>query len=256
MSNLNKQNGSVHVFSLGMRLVTQITLESNYLLQQMERIFHVEDGPGISEYIKSIGCAEVNLRHLYVEGEPREQAYQAICDAIVEAALGGERCAYLTPGNPAFLNTVVFKLRDSTHLHGIPFFVYPGVSSLDTLITDLMLPVESVGLQCYEATHFVRTRPTIDKRIPLLLFQPAVVGAMEVRYSAGVYVPGVKVLQDTLIELYGGDQTWILWRSSMSKEDSPIVSVGVLSELVEKAAHLELGTLLIPGEWKGALEAV
>lgn len=251
MSSHNKQNGAVHVFGLGVRLVAQITLESNYLLQQMEQIFHLEDGPAVSEYIKSIGCSEVNLRHLYAEGKPREQAYQEICDAIVEAALGGAKCAYLAPGNPVFLNTVVFKLRDSTRLHGIPFFVYPGVSSLDTLLTDLMLPVEAVGLQCYEATHFVQMRPQIDKRIPLLLFQPAVVGAPEVRYLTGVHVPGVRVLQNRLIELYGSDQTWMLLRSSMSKDDSPIVSTGVLNELADKAAHLELGTLLILGEWKG-----
>lgn len=98
-------------------------------------------------------------------------------------------------------------------------------------------------------------RPQIDKRVPLLLFQPSVVGVSEVHYLSGVYVPGVKALQDELVELYGGDQTWILWRSGMSKDDTPIVSLGVLNELVEKAAYLELGTLLIPGEWKGDFNA-
>ena len=245
----------MHVFGLGVRLVTQVTLESNYLLQQMELIFHLEDGPGISEYIKSIGCGEVNLGHLYVEGVPRAQVYRAISDAIIEAASGGAKCAYLTPGNPAFLNTVVFNLRDATRRLGIPFAVYPGVSSLDTFLTDLMLPVETFGLQCYEATHFVRTRPQIDKRVPLLLFQPSVVGVSEVHYLTGVYVPGVQALQEVLVELYGGDQPWILWKSAMSKEDSPIVSIGVLNELVEKAVYLELGTLLIPGEWKGDFNA-
>jgi uncharacterized protein YabN with tetrapyrrole methylase and pyrophosphatase domain len=250
-----QQTGSVHVFGLGVRMVTQVTLESNYLLQQMELIFHLEDGPETSKYIKSIGCAEVNLRHLYAEGEPRAQVYRAISDAIMESASGGAKCAYLTPGNPAFLNDVVFKLRDSTRRLGIPFFVYPGVSSLDTFLTDMMLPVEAFGLQCYEATHFVRARPQIDKRVPLLLFQPSVVGVSEVRYLTGVYVPGVKALQEALVELYGSDQDWILWRSAMSKDDSPIVSIGVLNELVEKATYLELGTLLIPGAWKGDFNA-
>jgi siroheme synthase len=250
-----QQSGSVHVFGLGMRMVTQVTLESNYLLQQMELIFHLEDGPEVSEYIKSLGCAEVSLRHLYAEGKPRTQVYQAISDAIMEAASGGAKCAYLTPGNPAFLNNIVFKLRDSARQFGIPFIVYPGVSSLDTFLTDLMLPIEAFGLQCYEATHFVRARPQIDKRVPLLLFQPSVVGVTEVRYLTGVSVPGVKELQDVLVELYESDQTWILWRSPMSKDDSPIVANGVLSELVEKAVYLELGTLLLPGEWKSDFNA-
>ena len=244
------QNGSVHVFGLGVRVVTQITLESNYLLQQMEQIFHAESDPRVSEYIASIGCRETNLGHLYKDGRIREQAYQEICDTIVEAAKAGTKCAFLTPGNPVFLNTVVFKLQESASRHRIPFFVYPGVSSIDTLLTDLFAPVDVTGLQCYESTHFVRMRPEIDKRVPLLLFQPAVVEAYDVRYIKGAYLPGVRILRDALVELYGADQKWILLRSALSIEDSPVISTGVLSELVEKASYLELGTLLIPGDWQ------
>jgi uncharacterized protein YabN with tetrapyrrole methylase and pyrophosphatase domain len=243
-------HGAIHVFGLGVRLVTQITLESNYLLRQMEHVFHGETDPRVSEYIASAGCRETNFRHLYEEGKPRQQAYQEICDTIVAAARAGTKCAYLTPGNPVFLNTVVFKLRDSTARHGIPFFVYPGVSSIDTLITDLFVPVEATGLQCYEATHFVRARPTIDRRVPLLLFQPSVVEAYEVRYNTGVYLPGVEILRDALVELYGAEQKWVLVRSALSNDRGAVVSTGALSELVEKADCLRFGTLLIPGAWE------
>lgn len=250
MANRERLNGSVHVFGLGVRAVMQITLEANYLLQQMEQVFHGEDDPEVSKYIASIGREEVSIRHLYAEGKPREQAYQEICDTIIEAAKAGKKSAYLTPGNPIFLNNVVFKLRDATTRHGIPFFVYPGVSSIDTLLTDLFLPVGATGLQCFEATHFVRMRPRIDNRVPLLLFQPAVVEAFDVRHQSAVCLPGVKILQDVLIELYGPDQKWILLRSALSKEDSAIVATGILAELVEKASYLELGTLLIT-DWEG-----
>jgi uncharacterized protein YabN with tetrapyrrole methylase and pyrophosphatase domain len=243
-------NSSIHVLGLGVRAVTQITLESNYLLQQMEQVFHCEYDPRVSEYLADIGCTEVNLKHLYEDGRPREEAYQDICDTIVEAAKAGAKCAYLAPGNPTFLNTIVFKLRESTSRYGIPFFVYSGVSSIDTLVTDLFIPVEVTGLQCFEATHFVRMKPVIDVRVPLVLFQPSVVEAYDVRRIAGVYLPGVKILQDVLIELYGTDQKWILLRSAMSLDDSPVIATGVLSDLVEKASHLRLGTLLIPGNWE------
>jgi len=244
-----QKEGSIHVFGLGMRLVTQITLESNYLLQQMERVFHLADGPQISDYLASVECVEVSLRHLYAEGKPREQAYQEIASAILEAALTGAKCGYLTQGNPVFLNTVVFNLRDLAAHHGIPFFVYPGVSSIDTLLTDLFLPIEATGLQLFEATHFVRMRPQIDKRVPLVLFQPAIVEAFDVRYTTGAYTPGVGILQDVLAEMYGFSQEWILLRSAMSTDDSAMVSTGTVSELLEKARHLELGTLIIPGDW-------
>jgi uncharacterized protein YabN with tetrapyrrole methylase and pyrophosphatase domain len=229
----------------------QITLEANYLLQQMDQVFHGEDDPEVSKYIGSIGCKELSIGYLYAEGKSREQAYQEICDAIIEAANAGKKIAYLTPGNPVFLNNVVFKLRDASARHGIPFFVYPGVSSLDSILTDLFLAVETTGLQCFEATHFVRMRPQIDKRVPLILFQPAVVEAFDVRSRSGVYMPGVKILQDALTESYGAEQKWIMLRSALSKEDTAIVATGILSELVDKASYLELGSLLIPGDWRG-----
>lgn len=247
---VDEKSGSIHVFGLGVRLVTQITLESNYLLQQMERVFHLEDGPEITDYLASIECAGVSLRHLYSEGKLREQAYQEISNAVVEEALAGKKCGYLTQGNPVFLNAVVFNLRNLAAQHGIPFSVYPGVSSIDTILTDLFLAVEATGVQAFEATHFVRMRPQIDKRVPLILFQPAIVEAFDVRYTTGAYAPGVKVLQDVLAEMYGASQKWILLRSAMSRDDSAMVSTGIVSELVEHATHLELGTLIIPGDWE------
>lgn len=247
---MTRNTGSIHVFGLGMRLVTQITLESNYLLQQMESVFHLDDGPEISDYLASFACIDVSLRHLYTEGKPREQAYGEIANEILEAALAGTKCGFLTQGNPVFLNSVVFKLRDLAAHHDIPFFVYPGISSIDTLLTDLFLAVEDTGLQCYEATHFVRMRPQIDKRVPLILFQPAIVEALDVRYTTGAYPPGVQILQNVLAEIYGANQEWILLRSAMQKDDSAIVSTGIVSELLEKAKHLELGSLIIPGDWK------
>jgi uncharacterized protein YabN with tetrapyrrole methylase and pyrophosphatase domain len=243
-------NSSVHVFGFGVRAINQITLESNYLLQQMEKVFHIEHDPRVSEYLADIGCTEVNLKHLYEDGRRREEVYQEICDVIIEEARGGSKCAYLAPGNPVFLNAVVFKLRESTSRLGIPIFVYSGVSSIDTLLTDLFIPVEATGLQCFEATHFVRMKPVIDKRVPLLLFQPGVVEAYDVRRIAGVHLPGVKILQNVLIELYGTDQEWILLRSAISTDESPVISTGVLSDLLEKASHLKMGTLLIPGNWE------
>lgn len=242
-------NGSVHVLGFGVRAVAQITLESNYLLQQMEKVFHCERDRRISEFLANVGCTEVSLKHLYEDGRGREEAYQDICDTIVEAARAGAKCAYLAPGNPIFLNTVVFKMRELTARHEIPFFVYSGVSSIDTLLTDLFIPVEATGLQCFEATHFVRMKPAIDQRVPLLLFQPGVVEAYDIRLTIGAHLPGVKILQDVLIDLYGRNQKWILLRSATSIDEGPVVATGTLSELVEKASHLKLGTLVIPGTW-------
>src|SRR4051812_6120401 len=108
------------------------------------------------------------------------------------------------------------KLREATSLYGISLFVYPGVSSIDTILTDLCIPIEVTGLQCFEATHFVRMKPVIDKRVPLLLFQPGVVEAYDVSRLTGAHLPGVKILQDVLIAMYGRNSKWLLLKSAIS----------------------------------------
>jgi|GEM_PF-3596546 len=239
--------GCVHVFGLGVRAITQITLESNYLLQNMQKVFHCEDDSRVTEYLADIGCPEVNLGYLYQEGRKRERVYQEICDLIIETAKTGVKCAYLAPGNPAFLNSIAFKLQEATARNRIPFFMYPGVSSIDSLLTDLRDSVEVTGFQCFEATQFTRLKPAVDKRVPLFLFQPGAVDAFDVGSGTRVNLRGVKLLQDTLIKLYGRKATWIVVKSAMSIEENPVISTGDMDGLLERADELKLGTLVIPG---------
>jgi hypothetical protein len=249
MNAVDKGPGSIHVLGSGIRSVGQITLESNYLLHQMDKVFHCEHGGNLCEYIASTGAIEIPLSHLCSDFKSRANAYQEICDTIVASAADGLKCAYLAPGNPIFLNTVVLKLKDATSRLGIPFFVYAGVSSIDTLLTDLSLPIEMTGLQCFEATHFVRMRPAIDKRVPLFLFQPGLVDALDVRHGVGPNEEGIKRLQSILLTLYSEEQVWLLVRSAAVNTESAIICSGQLNTLADHAAVIELGTLVVPGDW-------
>ena len=221
------------------------------MLSGMKHIFHVENDPRVKEYVAAFDAEESNIFYLYEDGKPRETAYQEICNTIVKEALRGIDCAYLTPGNPIFLNSVVLKLREAALQNDIPFAIYPGISSIDTILTELFLSTGSTGLQCYEATHFVDFQPKIDIRVPLLLFQPSVVNMSNVHYHKGTYFPGVKLLQNALIDLYGANQKWCLLKSAMSQDETPFMATGTLSELTAHAELMNLGTLFIPGDWDG-----
>ncbi len=241
--------GAVHVVGLGIRTISHLTLEANHVLQSVGKIFHGEYDPAVSDYIASLGGAEVKLNHLYEDGRLRVDAYQDICSAVIGSASQGETCAYLAPGNPVLLNSIVFRIREVATKQSIPLFVYAGVSCIDTFMLDLFLPLELTGMQCYESTHFVHLKPSIDVRVPLILFQPGVVEAYEVRHSTGSYVPGVETLQACLLSYYPQDTRWLLVRSPMRAGEQATIVGGKLSELAARASYMELGTLVIPGEW-------
>lgn len=244
-----KMTQGIYIFGMGIRSISQITLETNYLLQQMDTIFHVSSDERVSDYISSLGVEEVNLSNLYQEKKKRELVYQNICDTIVKATTGKKKNAYLTSGNPVFLNTVVRKLNLLAKKEDINVNIYPGVSSIDTIINDILLPVGLTGVQCYECTQFLRLSPILDSRVPLLLFQPGVINDYKIRKVVEGNYNGVELLQKTLIDIYGTNQKWLLINSSDSNVQSSLLSNGVLSELKEKSHIFNRGTLLITGAW-------
>jgi tetrapyrrole methylase family protein / MazG family protein len=202
----------LHIFGLGIKYVSQITLEANFLLQRCDHVFFLERDTVVSKYLAANDCKNTNLWHLYRDGRDRLEAYREICDTVLTEARRCGNCGFLTTGNPIFLNTIVEMLLDKARARNVQPILYSGVSCIDSIISDLRLPVGRTGLQCFEASRFVTLRPVIDVRVPLLLFQPNVVMADDVRHTSGTYKRGVQILEEVLLTYYKPSQQWCLLR--------------------------------------------
>ena len=244
---VKKTKGALHIIGLGTKYISQVTLESNSCALHADVLAHCEPDPRITDYAASIGKREVNLSHFIKDGARRPSAYQSVADAVIQIVQSGQNCAFLAPGNPVFLNSVVHRLRIAARNQGIHMTCSPGVSSIDCMINDLFPWSELSGFHCFESTTFVAMRPRVDTRFPLLLFQPGVVGVDDVRLDSGPSVPGVRLLQNALVEVYERGERWIAIRTSMANDDGPIAVIGILDELEKNAAAMALGSLVIPG---------
>jgi uncharacterized protein YabN with tetrapyrrole methylase and pyrophosphatase domain len=238
----------VYVVGAGVRDVSQITLEGHLVLQSMDLVVHLDSHGKVSEYLDHVGVKHENVFEWYREGENRTQVYDRIATHVLALAEAGHRVSYLAAGNPGFLDTVAAHLRRRCDAQGIPFSALPGVSSIDTLLTELFLP-GSLGLQMFEATAFCRQRPRIDPRVPLLLFQPGMVDDDQVRLLRAPRLSSVSTLQSVLIERYPPDQKWILVASPEAPGEQSVQVWDRLDRLDAHGRSLLCGTLLIPGEW-------
>jgi hypothetical protein len=75
----------------------------------------------------------------------------------------------------------------------------PAVSALDCLFADLGIDPGRNGLQSYEATYFLRTRPVVDPRATLVLLQVGMLGE-----GGGAPTQAVAARFPLLVELLGG----------------------------------------------------
>ena len=239
----------VYVVGLGTRAVAQITLESHQIIAGLDCAVFLDGRGEVQAYLAELGVEACDVSSIYAEEDARIEVYRAIADVVVEQARRFGRVGYLAPGNPNFLNVVVEILEARCAEEGIPFHLLPGVSSLDTVITDLRLPVGDVGMQCFDTTTFARLDPQIDPRIPLLLFEPGVYGESRIRYRRTPRRETVRKLRDLLLERYAPSQRWILVSSSPSTSTATHLVWGTLDRLDEFSDALGMGTLVIPGAW-------
>src|SRR5690606_20475979 len=104
--------------------------------------------------------------------------YLDIAGFILREAALDPPVALLAPGNPLFLNTLTRFLVQVARERSIEIAVYPGVSVLDALISDLGLDVTTRGLQVFDARHLVRGGLAVAPEVPLFVLQPAGLGAL------------------------------------------------------------------------------
>lgn len=237
------------IVGVGLTALEQITLEGVDALRRADRAYVMRDAAAWSGFASEFGTEVVDLGPLYEEGLNRAEVYGRVGEAVLDGVRSGGSCVYLAQGSPLLLDSIVAGLIERAVREDVGLRVIPGVSCIDTILTELVTDIGSCGLQCYEASEFVRRRPVIDVRVPLLLFQPHVVNDPTVRVGRGSNRAGVGLLRDVLAGLYGEDQGWIIVGSPPTSASAPVYAAGCVGRLEEFGDDLRRGSLFVPGSW-------
>ena len=117
-----------------------------------------------------------SLDGYYAPEKDRRLTYAEIVDAIVAEVHGGANVCVALYGHPGVYAAAGHEAVRRVRLAGRPARMLPAVSALDCLCADLGIDPGRRGLQMYEATYFFRTRPIVDPRAMLVLFQVGMLG--------------------------------------------------------------------------------
>ena len=113
----------------------------------------------------------VDLSDRFASGRPFSDCYFDVADVLLKGAGEDRPVVFLTQGNPLFLNSLNRFLILKARERELVVQTLPGVSPLDTIISDLGLDVGNFGLQLFDARRLVARGQQVNTAVPLLVLQ-------------------------------------------------------------------------------------
>ena len=238
-------NGTLIVVGTGMTAISQLTREAEYCLSVAERVFYLVIDPHTEAFIRHLNPSAQCLtpHYEYGTGKPRLRAYQDMVEAILHPVRHGSTVCAAFYGHPGVFVYPSHEAIVQARREGHYAKMLPGISSEDMLIADLGVDPALPGLQTYEATGFVLLKPCIDTRIPLILWQVGVVGALTAEPRAAPQ--HLAALLDALLVSYPPDHEVIVYQASGYDNVAPVLAVTALAHLPEHDLNA-LSTLYVP----------
>lgn len=143
------------------------------MLRVCKRAYCLLDDSRVIDHVASIGPETIDLLSLYDPVLTRPEIYDRIAEVLVSSASGSTKpVALVTHGHPLFLVSASERILERAKTCGITTQVISGVSSFDTLLTDLQIDL-GYGFQAFDATTLVIEDHPINPHLPTLIFQAA-----------------------------------------------------------------------------------
>jgi len=156
----------------------QMTRETEYKLRECDVVYVLHYDDSVVRCIENWGVEVVDARSFYVDGKHRSEVYLELAEAILQTAQT-RHVGFLVHGHPLFLVSTSEAIVELAPAKGLAVEILPGVSSLDTVMADLRIDFGH-AMQGYEANFLLNKHPVIEPRVPLMIYQVAILGAYKV----------------------------------------------------------------------------
>ena len=161
----------IYLVGLGIMGVRHSTREAEDCIRASNRVFVVDHGFGMREYLQAL-CPNVTpLLGEYKEGESRLATYRNMAAITVNAAVQDPPVCFATYGHPTMFVYPSVLIQRAAALLKMRVHVVPGISIFDTVLVDLGLDPGLTGFQMYEATALLIEDRIIQPDVPCLLLQ-------------------------------------------------------------------------------------
>jgi uncharacterized protein YabN with tetrapyrrole methylase and pyrophosphatase domain len=240
---LSSLAGSLTVVGTGIRAGIQLTPEAREAVARSDEVLFLVPDPVAAALVRALNPRARSLHHLYRRGEPRRAAYEAMVEEILQPVRDGAATCAAFYGHPGVFTAPAHEAIRQAQTEGYEARMLPGISAEDCLFADLGFDPGPNGCQSYEATVFLRRRPSIDTGALLILWQVTVLGRDD--YVPEPDLSALPELAACLSELYSPEHEVILYEASPYPVGEPAVLRVPVAELAEPPFP-RLATLVVP----------
>jgi uncharacterized protein YabN with tetrapyrrole methylase and pyrophosphatase domain len=235
--------GSLTVVGTGIGLGVHLTPEARLAIEGADELLHIASDPATSAWLSTLNPSNRRLNDLYRVGGPREEAYAAMVEVMLEAVRAGRRVCAAFYGHPGVFVRPSHEAVRRAREEGFDARMLPAISTEDCLFADLGVDPARSGCQSYDATDFLVYRRRPDTAAALVLWQITVIG--EDNSVAEPNRVGLAVLADYLGEHYPADHPVTVYEASSFPGVPPIVERATVGDLA-RADVTPLSTLYVP----------
>jgi len=233
------------VVGMGMRAGLHMTVETRLAIEQASRVLYLVADPVSEACIRKLNPNAQTLGHMYEDGKPRIEIYEAIIGKILdELESAGDLCVAFY-GHPGVLSYPAWESIRRARATGKRARMLPAISTEDALFADLGIDIGRAGLQSFEATRFLYYKYNFDSSAGLLLWQVSVLGEYDWNLPRTSVRPRLEVLVDDLMKYYSPEHEVFLYHAPELPTSRPLIERVALRDL-PKAEFISISTLYIP----------
>ena len=224
----------LHFTRLGMKQVADADCVVYYGDPSLEKIFD-----------EACVTNRVTLDDLYPHGGVDDDSYQAVLDRIVGLLEDHDYVVFVQQGNPRLGVTLADMLQETSKVEGFDFDVFPGISSLDTLIIDTDRdPLES-GSVIIDANRLILFSHKLSPEFDYYIYHICSVGTRKTNIDDPSADNSIGLLHEHLLSAYPPEHLCKIIESNGAGVGSASIVVEVaIKDLPSALDEVTFGTTL------------
>ncbi|WP_076419654.1 SAM-dependent methyltransferase [Colwellia sp. UCD-KL20] len=238
---------NLYIIGYGINIDTQISIRSQEYIDKSDLVFALEvNSAHLSKFVSPKKV--INLFDLYKQGVDRSEVYNKVSDKILDSFCNSESICLMVEGSPYFLDSIVEIIESKCALHNIDIHITQGSSSLESIIYQLRIPIETVTLSTTTAENFCNTSSAIGENSVVILFQPANALSNIVNINCD-YKEGIELLLNKIKSKFNSTDKWMLVNLGNSDDNSTQIIWNTVDKLEQFSDYFHSGTLVLSNNW-------
>lgn len=168
---MDAQKNTLYIAGSGIKTLAHLTQECKKLINTCDKVLYLLNEPLAKEYILSKTKNSLDLNEIYFSEDSRKAVYNKITTRIITELKQCSTLGVICYGHPFFCADPFLHAAKIATNDGYNVVVFPGISAIDCMFSDLLIDPTTNGLQLYEASHLINSNKTVERLSDLIVLQ-------------------------------------------------------------------------------------